>query len=86
MEQETEKEVVNTLRKEFRGYGHFKISIEIYGKIYSSVTTNTMAIDAAFDDEYDLIMDENDERYFDSQYEAKESLVNEILSNNDIEI
>lgn len=32
------------------GCGHFKISTEHYGKIISTVTTNTQAIDAYRDD------------------------------------
>ena len=42
--------LIETLRKRKTGYGHFNISIEMDGKELSTTTTNTMAIDAAFDD------------------------------------
>ncbi|MDI9534576.1 MAG: hypothetical protein QM212_01150 [Bacteroidota bacterium] len=45
--------LIETLRKEWTGYGHYSISIEMDGKEFKATTTNTMAIDVAFDDCYD---------------------------------
>lgn len=78
------EKLIKTLRKEFAGHGHFNISIEMDGKEFKTTTTNTMAIDAAFDDCYD---DENNsEMYYEDREEAQEALVNEILRKNDIKI
>ena len=35
----------NDITVKFQSYGHWKISIEKYGKILSTVTTNSQAID-----------------------------------------
>lgn len=71
------KNLIETLRKRKTGYGHFNISVEMNGKELSTTTTNTMAIDAAFDDCYD---DENNNgRFYESRLEAQEALVSEIL-------
>jgi len=78
------EKIRRTLRKQFSGYGHFKISIEIDGRIYKTVTTNTNAIDCAFDDDYDLF--NSTDRYFESQQEAQQTLVNEILRANALEV
>lgn len=45
--------LIETLRKTKTGYGHFIISIEIDGEEFSTTTTNTLAIDAAFDIYYE---------------------------------
>tara|TARA_Y100000758_G_C16050426_1_gene421390 strand:+ start:292 stop:519 length:228 start_codon:yes stop_codon:yes gene_type:complete len=71
------KTIIKTLRKQFSGHGHFKISIEKNGKELSTITTNTMAIDAAFDECYDD--EDNDGRYYESRLEAQEALISEIL-------
>ena len=78
------KNLIKTLRNRKTGYGHFKISIEMDGKELSTTTTNTIAIDAAFDDCYDD--EDNDGRYYESRLEAQEELVSEILRANDIEL
>ena len=75
---------LETLRKIKTGYGHFRISVEIDGKEYHTVTTNTMAIDAAFDEDYDL--NDISGRYYETRGEAQTALVNEILRANDIEL
>lgn len=74
--------LINTLRKNFKSHGHFVISIKVDGQELKTTTTNTMAIDAAFDDFYD---DEDQSgSYYESQREAQEALVNEILHDNEI--
>ena len=76
--------LVNTLRHKFAGRGHFEISIEIEGQEFKTITTDTMAIDCAFDDYYDD--EDNSGRYYESQLEAQKSLVDEILRDNNIEL
>ncbi len=78
------KKLIETLRSEWTGYGHYSISIEMDGKEFKATTTNTMAIDAAFDDCYDDV--DNSVRYYESREEAQEVLVNEILRANKIEM
>ena len=78
------KNLIETLRSKKTGNGHFNISIEMDGKELSTTTTNTMAIDASFDDCYDD--EDNSGRYYESREEAQEALVNEILRANKIEI
>lgn len=78
------KNLIETLRKEFKGRGHFSISIEMDGQEFKTTTTNTLAIDAAFDDCYDDL--DNSERFYESREEAQEDLVNEILRANEIEL
>jgi phage-related protein len=73
-----------TLRAEFTGRGHFRISIEIDGEKFSTTTTNTMAIDAAFDDCYDDV--DNSQRFYESREEAQNALIGEILRKNEIEL
>ena len=67
--------LIETLRSKKSGYGHFSISIEMDGQEFKTTTTNTMAIDVAFDDCYD-----------ESREEAQKVLVNEILRANEIEL
>ncbi len=69
--------LINTLTKSRQGYGHFYVSIEIDGKEFGTTTTNTMAIDAAFDEFYDD--DDTEGRYYSSRQEAQEALIDEIL-------
>ena len=78
------KNLIETLTATKTGYGHFKISIKIDGQEYTTTTTNTMAIDAAFDDCYDD--EDNSGRYYESREEAKVALVDEILRKNGIEL
>ncbi len=76
--------LIETLRNKKTGYGHFYITIDIDGEDVGTTTTNTMAIDAGFDDCYDD--EDNDGRYYESRKEAQEALVSEILTANDIEL
>ena len=76
--------LIETLQKRFKSYGRFVISIEIDDVVYSTSTTNTLAIDAAFDDCYDD--EDNTDRYYESRRAAQESLVDEILTKNYIEV
>ena len=78
------KNLIKTLRSKWIGYGHYSISIEIDGKEFKATTTNTMAIDVAFDDCYDDV--DNSGNYYESREEAQKDLVNEILRANKIEI
>lgn len=78
------KAIFDTLRKKQTGYGKFEVSIEIDNVTYKIHTNNTMAIDAAFDDDYND--DENLGRYYVTQEEAQASLVNDIINQNDLEI
>ncbi len=78
------KNLIETLRSKKTGHGHFSISIEMDGQEFKTTTTNTMAIDAAFDDCYDD--EDNSGRYYESREEAQEALVNEILRANEIEL
>lgn len=78
------KNLIKTLRRKCRSYGHFSISIEMDGKKLEATTTNTMAIDAAFDDCYDD--KDNSGNYYESREEAQRDLVNEILRANKIEL
>lgn len=76
--------LIETLRSKKTGHGHFNISIEMNGKKLSTTTTNTIAIDAAFDDCYDDASSQG--KYYESKLEAQEALVSEILIANDIEL
>lgn len=69
----------NSLEYGFRSHGHFNISITYKGNKLSTVTTNTLAIDSAFDDEIE------DGAYYESNEEAQDALIQEILIANDIE-
>ena len=73
---------MRNLRSEKTGHGHFSISIEMDGQELKTTTTNTMAIDVAFDECYDD--EDNSGRYYESREEAQEALVNEILIANEI--
>jgi hypothetical protein len=78
------KAILNTLRKKQTGYGRFEVSIEFDNVTYKISTNNTMAIDAAFDDDYN---DENNlGRYYVTQEEAQASLANDIINHNDLPI
>lgn len=78
------KKLIEKLNRKKTGYGHFSISIEMDGQEFKTITTNTMAIDVAFDDCYDD--EDNSGRYYVSRDEAQEALVNEILRANEIEL
>jgi hypothetical protein len=76
--------LAKTLRRTKTGYGHFTISIEIDGVEYNATTTNTMAIDAAFDENYND--EDNSGRFFETREEAQNALINEIIYANDLSI
>jgi len=61
---------MNTLRKESLSKGKWLISAEVNGVELSTVTNNSMAIDAAFGD--------FEEGYYTTQEEARQELINEI--------
>lgn len=73
---------LETLRSKKTGYGHFRISITIGEKEYWCITSDTMAIDAAFDDFYDD--EDHSGSYYESQEEARIALASEIESKNEI--
>lgn len=76
------KNLADSLRMKKVGYGHFEVSI-VDGVTISTVTTNTLAIDAAFDDCYDD--EDNSGSFYESQKEAQEAIIYEILRANGIE-
>ena len=78
------KNLNETLRNKITGYGHFSISIDMDGQEFKTTTTNTMAIDAAFDYCYDD--KDNSGSYYKSREEAQADLVNEILRDNEIKL
>jgi hypothetical protein len=78
------KAILDTLRKKQTGYGIFEVSIEFENVTYKISTNNTMAIDAAFDDDYND--DNNLGRYYVTQEEAQASLANDIINHYDLEI
>ena len=78
------KAILNTLSKKQVGYGKFEVSMEFENVTYKIITNNTMAIDAAFDNDYNDVDDLG--RYYVSQEEAQASLVNDIINHNDLEI
>ena len=78
------KNLIETLRSEKTGYGHFSISIKMNNEEFKTTTNNTMAIDAAFDDCYDD--EDNSGRFYKSRKEAQEGLVDAILRANEIEL
>ena len=78
------KHLIKTLSRTKTGYGHFRVSIELDGKQYSTITTNSEAVDVAFDSNYDD--NDNTGKWYESREEAETSLVNEILSANNIRL
>lgn len=78
------KAILNTLSKKQVGYGKFEVSMEFENVTYKIITNNTMAIDAAFDNDYNDVDDLG--RYYVSQEEAQASLANDIINHNDLEI
>lgn len=76
--------LIQTLRSEKTGYGHYRISIELNKEKFETTTTNVQAIDAAFDDCYNE--EDNSGRYYENREDAQMALVNEILRSNEIEL
>ena len=64
----------------FSGYGHFKISTTVRGKEYSTVTTNTMAIDRYKDDETPATRG----LFYNTRNQAAQALYNEIKTANNL--
>lgn len=80
------EELINTLNKKFTGHGHYYVSIELEGETIGTTTTNMPAIDAGFDGCYDAGDIDNEDRYYENRQKAQESLINEILRKNNIEL
>lgn len=78
------KNLIKTLKSEKIGQGHFNISIIIDFKVLETITTNTLAIDAAFDDSYNN--KDNSGQFYENRKEAQEDLVNEILKANNYKL
>lgn len=78
------KNLIETLTGKKTGNGHFNVAIELDGKVYSTTTTNMMAVDAAFDDCYDD--EDRSGSFYRSRNEAQEALITEILTANEIEL
>tara|TARA_B110000503_G_C7074332_1_gene382268 strand:- start:73 stop:369 length:297 start_codon:yes stop_codon:yes gene_type:complete len=76
--------LINTLYRAKSGHGHYRISMEMGEKQFSTITTNMHAIDAAFDEYYDD--EDNEDSFYESRLEAQEALVTEILRANEDEI
>ncbi len=89
---------VTRIEKSFKGYGHNKVTVTVTGKLIdahgdekdvedyelSCVTTNLIATDAYFDEYYDEDLD-NEDRIYETRFEAGESLVDEVFRKNDIQ-
>lgn len=91
---------INHIEKEFKGKGHWKIDVYVSGllqekyiedeteqvedKKISATTTNSMAVDAAFDREYNEKIEEEDDRYYESREQAIESLIDHVFQKNEI--
>lgn len=76
------KNLIETLTGNKNGYGHFVVTVELNGKVYSTTTTNTLAVDAAFDDCYDD--EDRSGCFYKSRHEAQEALVSEVLTANEL--
>lgn len=88
---------VTRISKQFAGYGHNTITVRVSGTLVDSegirevedlelkcTSTNTMATDTFFDEQFDQDLD-NVGSYYDCRYEAAESLIDEVFSKNSIE-
>jgi len=63
------------------GYGHYRISFYMYGKIRSCITTNTLAIDRINSEDYDCAT--NQKRFYATVRQAYQALWNETkIANN----
>lgn len=60
------------------GAGQWVISAEVNNRILSTTTTNSMAIDCAFDNDYDFC-----DGFYESQDQAKLALLNQIIRDNE---
>lgn len=59
------------------GAGHWIISAEINDRFLSTTTTNSEAIDIAFDDNFTF-----EDNFYESQEEAQQALLNQIIRDN----
>ncbi|MCK9477725.1 MAG: hypothetical protein M0R46_17565 [Candidatus Muirbacterium halophilum] len=88
--------VVTNIRKQPHGAGHNKVYITVTGELkdedgtknvedyeLNCVTNNTMATDAYFDDVYDEDLT-NIDSFYETRYDAAESLIDEVFRVNDI--
>ena len=72
------KNLIETLTKKDAGYGHKIVSVEFQNETLSVTTTNMMAVDAAFDENYDD--NDNSERFYKTREDAQIALVREIMN------
>jgi len=77
------EDLINSLRRQKQGYGHSIVSIEKDGQTLKTLSANTVAMDVAFDPDYDDA--DNTGNYYTSRREAQEELVNQVLRANEIE-
>jgi len=66
---------------QFSGYGHFKVTTTYRGKEYSTVTTNTLAIDRYKDDETAATRG----KFYNTRNQAATALYNEIKRANGLQ-
>jgi hypothetical protein len=79
------KNLIETLKLKRNRFGKKKYAtIELNGKVIGATITNQLALDCAFDDDYDE--QDNSGRIYESQEQAKLAIVNEILRQNLIEL
>ena len=72
----TPKKMETIIRRQPLSRGRYKITAEIEGQDLSTTTTDTEAIDAAFNEEYN-----GQYRRYPTQEDAKQALLDEILTN-----
>ncbi len=63
------------------GYGSYIVTLEKDNQILTAQTNDSQVIDCAFDDEYDLY--DNSGGFYKSQWEARQSLINYIIRENE---
>ena len=89
---------VTRIEKRFSGYGHNEVTVTVTGNLITyygeeeqvedfklkCTSANTQATDAYFDAYFDEDL-ENEEGFYETRYEAGESLVDEVFRKNQIE-
>jgi hypothetical protein len=79
------KNLIETLKLDCNRYGEKRYAtIELSGEVMGATITNQLALDCAFDDDYDE--QDNSGRIYESQEQAKLAIVNDILRQNLIEL
>ena len=78
---------LNQLKQKFNGatmtgYGHYRISFDIYGKERTCTTTNTLALDRINSEDYDW--GTNHKKFYATIKQAYEALYNEVKRNNNL--